>query len=377
MRRAPQLAAAAAAACALLLPALAASAAPSADDCATVRDDAARRILLLDAADAAGGLTHGQTQQVQDERAILAAALRTCAPVPAPSPTGAPTAGPTHSATATAAPPGTPAPTGSPTPSPTPTAAWPGPDNTGVPTGTALTAYSGSCTITAPVLIDAKSIFCDLDIRAVGVRITRSRITGSVSTGEGTPYSVTIEDTEIDDGPRLHDAVGADNFTVLRSEIVGGNRGIYCRRSCTVQDSWVHGTYVQDAWHASGMRASQGSTFVHNTIACDWLTPTAQDGGCSADVTMYGDFEPVANVLVQGNLFVANPTGAAFCSYGGSSAGKPYSGAAHDIRFVGNVFQRGSNGKCAAYGPIDSFDPTRPGNLWSQNVWDSGEPVSP
>src|SRR6266545_3627010 len=337
MRRA-QLAAAAAAACALLLPALAASAAPSADDCATVRDDAARRILLLDAADAAGGLTHGQTQQVQDERAILAAALRTCAPVPAPSPTGAPTAGPTHSATATAAPPGTPAPTGSPTPSPTPTAAWPGPDNTGVPTGTALTAYSGSCTITAPVL---------------------------------------IEDTEIDDGPRLHDAVGADNFTVLRSEIVGGNRGIYCRRSCTVQDSWVHGTYVQDAWHASGMRASQGSTFVHNRIACDWLTPTAQDGGCSADVTMYGDFEPVANVLVQGNLFVANPTGAAFCSYGGSSAGKPYSGAAHDIRFVGNVFQRGSNGKCAAYGPIDSFDPTRPGNLWSQNVWDSGEPVSP
>src|SRR6266498_2319449 len=112
-------------------------------------------------------------------------------------------------------------------------AVCPDQENTGVPTGNAVTAYSGSCTITAPVLIDAKSIFCDLDIRAVGVRITRSRITGSVSTGEGTPYSVTIEDTEIDDGPRLHDAVGADNFTVLRSEIVGGNRGIYCRRSCT------------------------------------------------------------------------------------------------------------------------------------------------
>jgi hypothetical protein len=93
---------------------------------------------------------------------------------------------------------------------------------------------------------------------------------------------------------------------------------------------------------------------------------------------MYGDFEPVRDVLVQDNLFVANPTGAAFCSYGGSSGGKPFSNDAANIVFLNNTFQRGSNSKCGAYGPIDSFDPSRPGNKWSGNIWQGTNiPVNP
>jgi hypothetical protein len=169
--------------------------------------------------------------------------------------------------------------------------------------------------------------------------------------------------------------VGADNFTVLRSEIIGGNRGIYCRRNCEVRDSWVHGTKVTADWHASGIRASQGSRIIHNTIACD-TQPTPQDGGCSADVTMYGDFEAVRDVRVEANLFVAN-TGSAFCTYGGSTSGKPYSGGAANIVFVNNVFQRGTNRNCAAYGPVSAFDSTRPGNQWTNNVWSDGGQVKP
>ena len=63
------------------------------------------------------------------------------------------------------------------------------------------------------------------------------------------------------------------------------------------------------------------------------------------------------------------------CAYGGSSGGKPYSGGAHDIKFINNVFERGANGKCGAYGPITDFDPSKPGNVWSGNVWDNGQPV--
>src|SRR6266540_1211304 len=275
-------------------------------------------------------------------------------PTPTPT-TSTPNPEPT---TPTAKPP---APTTPPPPAPVP-GGFPNAANTGVPTGTALTAYTGSCVITAPnTVIDAKIANCDLVIRTTGVQIRRSKVNGTVSTA---------------DGPRLATGVGADNFTVLRSEIIGGNRGIYCRRACEVRDSWVHGTQVASSWHASGIRASQGSKIIHNTIACD-TRPTPEDGGCSAPLTMYGDFEAVRDVLVQNNLFVAS-IWAAFCAYGGSSGGKPFSGAAANVVFLDNTFQRGTNGKCGAYAPIDAFDPSRPGNRWSGNVWQgSTEPVRP
>lgn len=374
MRR-TRLLVAAAAFTVVLVPALAASAAPpTADQCTQVRDDAARRSVLLDAAVAAGGLTHGQLQQVDDERAILAAALRTCAPVPSPTPsaTGAPS--PTANPTPTPSPPGP-----SPTPGP---GSFPGPDNTGVPPGTVLTAYTGPCTITvANTIIDAKTVTCDLVIRAAGVRITRSRVNGVVAAG-GTGTHVDVVDSDVDGTPgavRQVTVVGDANFLVLRSEVVGGNRGVLCARACEVRDSWIHGQEITSNWHASAVRMEQGSVIVHNTLHCE-PQPTPTDGGCSADLTGYPDFAPVRDNLIQANLFVANPTGNAFCAYGGATGGKPFSSDptnATNIRFLDNVFQRGANRNCAAFGPVTDFATGRTGNVWSGNVWDSGEPVTP
>jgi len=58
-----------------------------------------------------------------------------------------------------------------------------------------------------------------------------------------------------------------------------------------------------------------------------------------------------------------------------ATGGKPFSGGATNIVFRDNVFQHGKNGKCGAYNPVDSFDPTRPGNAFARNRWDSGEPL--
>ncbi len=58
-----------------------------------------------------------------------------------------------------------------------------------------------------------------------------------------------------------------------------------------------------------------------------------------------------------------------------ATGGKPFSGGAANIVFRDNVFQHGKNGKCGAYNPVDSFDPTRPGNAFAGNRWDSGEPL--
>ena len=100
-------------------------------------------------------------------------AERAIAAVPTPTPTLT-TAPPTPTPTATAPPTPTVAPT-TPPPSPTtttppPATTWPGAANTGVPDGTVLTAYTGSCTITAPSTIVAKTIRCgQLTIRALSL----------------------------------------------------------------------------------------------------------------------------------------------------------------------------------------------------------------
>lgn len=255
---------------------------------------------------------------------------------------------------------------------------WPGPDNTGVPAAVTLTAYSGPCTITAAnTVIDGKTVSCDLVIRASNVVIRNSRIEGSVAAENNPDYSFTISDSEV----RLGQAgaggatgIGEANFTALRVEVTGGNRSILCASNCTVRDSWVHGQNITGTVrvHASGIRQSQGSTLLHNAIGCD-AENTPAEGGCSAGLTGYGDFEPVRDNRVEKNLFLETTGGA--CAYGGSSGddgSKPYGKDAANVRFIDNVFQRGKSGKCGVYFPITDFDSIRPGNAWQNNRWDDG-----
>jgi hypothetical protein len=249
---------------------------------------------------------------------------------------------------------------------------FPNASNTGVPDGVTLSTYGGSCTITADnTVIDAKVINCGLTIQATNVTISRSIVNGALFSKEGT--SVTVTDSELVLPVGGDTVIAHSNFTVLRSEIRGGRRGVYCLHNCLVQDSWIHGQEIpaNSNWHASGMRASQDTRFIHNTIACD-ASYTAS-GGCSANLTMYGDFEPVQRVTIERNLFLH--TKAWYCSYGGSSPGKPYSNDARDIVFRDNVFQRGPTGKCGGAGAITAFNRSAPGNVWSGNRWDDGQPL--
>lgn len=310
-----------------------------------------------------------------------AAGSATCTPVTPPaSPTPSATVTPTSSPVTTAPPSPTTAPPTTPPPA-TPSAviAFPDASNTGVPDGVTLTAYTGPCTITAAnTVIDAKAVNCDLSIQAAGVQISRSRIVGAVNTPDSltTTAGFTLTDSEVS-YPGITSSgrtqVGAANFTVLRTEVTGGNRGVYCRKNCTVRDSYVHGTVVIGTLHASALRMSQDATIVHNTLWCS--AADAGEAGCSADLTGYGDFEPVTNNLIQDNLFHATDGGA--CAYGGSSGGKPYSGQASNIRFVDNVFERNAGGKCGFYFPVTDFDPSRPGNVWTGNTWADGGTVPP
>ena len=265
---------------------------------------------------------------------------------------------------------------------------FPGPDNTGVPAGTNLTPYAGPCTITvANTVIDSKVVNCDIDIRTTGVVIRNSEIHGSVGQPDGVSAAFRIEDSLIDGGDPyacINCGVDGRNFTILRTEIRDTNRGAYCQHTCLIQNSWVHGTTLEpvasNLAHASGVRVERYATLIHNTLACDFTGPFANtEMGCSADLTGYPDFAPIHHNTIDGNLFKAS-TELGFCAYGGGTAGKPYSNDPLNATYVvfrNNVFQRGSQGKCGAYGAVTAFVTNKTGNVWQNNRWSDGASVTP
>ena len=79
---------------------------------------------------------------------------------------------------------------------------WPGPGNTGVPTGTSLTDYNGPCTITTPnAVIDSKMVNCGLIIQAANVTIRKSKVNGIVLLDVDRPgssaWTLKLEDSEV------------------------------------------------------------------------------------------------------------------------------------------------------------------------------------
>jgi len=305
-------------------------------------------------------------------------------PTPSASPTSTPTIAPTASAT--------------PTPTPTPTSTpggFPDGSNTGVPPGTALSTYTGSCTITSTVTIDAKIINCpnDVLIRAANVVIRNSKVNGRliIDTDANRTWSLSLTDSEVDAGPGDLSAISSGNVAIVRANIHGGHNGLECQEHasfCSMRDSYIH-----DQWQAPSGDTHLGGflglgtvvpctgpdangvpacvEMVHNRIVCD-APVNSSGGGCTGDINLIPHFGPLHGAIIKNNLLGAN-TGSAFCTYGGAGVENP----ADHIVYTGNVFQRGTNAKCADYGPVTSFDSGAAGNIWTGNVWDDGTPLKP
>lgn len=258
---------------------------------------------------------------------------------------------------------------------------YPGPATTGVPAGTQLTPYDGPCEITQDgTVIEAKEVGCALVVKAADVVVSKSLLRGPVNLDtdatDGQRWSMTVQDSEIDGGTGQIAAIGWGNMTILRSDVHGGQTAVQCltsARYCTVRDSWLHGQYLPDGadWHLGGFLSNGGSNIelTGNTIACD-AVPNAAGGGCTGNINLLPDFAPISEVTIAGNLLRASE-GSAYCTYGGDSDSKPFPNADHVV-YQRNVFERGSSGRCAAYGPVTSFDRAGRGNVWSGNLWDDG-----
>lgn len=301
---------------------------------------------------------------------------------PTPTPTGTiaptptPTVTPTPTPTVTPTPTPTVTPTPPPTPRPTPAGYPTSRSQVGVPAGTALTAYTGPMSITVDgTVVDSKTVTGQLRVFAKNVVIKNSQINGTVYADDATSNSFTITDSTVAIGNQAGTGIGDVNFTATRVLVTGGNRSINCFRDCTVEHSLVTDQFRDPTgvYHESGIRMGSNSVIRFNNILCN--APEYKDAGCSADLTGYGDFAVVQNNTINGNYFADVAEG--YCSYGGSTSGKPFSAGVNHIVFTNNTWQRNAKGTCGSYGPITSFDSSAPGNVWSGNVWTDGALVQP
>ena len=271
---------------------------------------------------------------------------------------------------------------------------FPGPNNTGVPAGTQLTPYTGPCIVTTPnTVIDSKTVNCDvLDIRALGVSITKSHVEGRVyvDSDRCDTASFTITDSSVHTPDKLNRALRTCSYTAQRVDLSGGGSMAECV-NCTIKDSYLHGPLEDLAGkaHNSTVRAGGNSVIEHNTLHCAVKSYDATDGsgessGCSGNQTGYShDATVMFNSTLRRN-FYAGTTGG-YCAWGGSTGGAGAS-QVRDIKFIENVFQRGTMAAwgwnpaaylCGGYGSVANLELDLPGNEFTGNTWDNGKPLTP
>lgn len=269
---------------------------------------------------------------------------------------------------------------------------FPGPSNTGVPAGTQLTNYTGSCTITtANTVIDKKTVNCEvLDIRALGVIITNSQVNGRVyvDTDRCSTASFTIRDSNVHTADKNNRALRYCNYVAERVNLSGGGSMAECI-NCTIRDSYLHDPLedLNGKNHNSTVRAGGNSIIEHNTLHCAVQSYDATDGsgessGCSGNQTGYShDATVMYNSTLRRNLYMGTTGG--YCAWGGSTGGAG-AGQVKNIKFIENIFQRGTTKAynwnpvkyiCGLYGSVANLELDLPGNEFTGNMWDNGKPL--
>ena len=217
---------------------------------------------------------------------------------------------------------------------------FPGLNDTGVPAGTTLRTLgsSGNGWTFSGGVLDINS--CGVALNAVKipgvvvvnptasngthsastpcVTITNSKIGGFVQVGStdgsdpGGPLVLSDDTVNVPDDIDDRSPVLSSNYYATRLNVEGGRLGFSCRGDCTIKDSYVHDGYLEQEFHYGAIGSNGGSNmdFEHNSLACDFKnnneTAIQAGAGCSDDIAMYGDFDPLANITVNKNLFVSS-----------------------------------------------------------------------
>jgi hypothetical protein len=218
--------------------------------------------------------------------------------------------------------------------------------------------------------LDGCRFSSSIALAASDVTITRSLIEGTIHGTHETDWSLgnlTLIDVEIDGQGQVVDgqtaAIGDHDYTCIRCDIHGSERGANLGHNIHIEDSYLHDFIYRANTHQTAIGSNGGAdlTLVHNHLDCE------SNGSCSAALAFYPDFEPLDNILVQNNLLNTN---GGYCTYGGFDEGT-------NIRYIDNVFGTKYNPECGVYGPVAAFEASAEGNVWRGNRYPDGTEVEP
>lgn len=278
---------------------------------------------------------------------------------------------------------------------------FPDATNTGVPSGTTLTAYTGPSTITtANTTVDSKTMGC-ITIRAANVTIKNSKILCAdpiyvvdVDDDVGvSPIGVTLLDDEIacvtgglagtpHAGPGT--ALGDAFITARRINLYGCENAGDVNQEFDIQDSYIHDLYEDplaggDGTHTDGFQFASAHfnggggasiagvnnvTLTHNTILSMGTngTSTTLQFTTSAIISNGGGIDH--NVLIQNN-FLAGGGYTLNCEKGGTQG--------VNYRVLDNHFSRTFATTVGAFGPsTECADETQSGNV----IHETGAPYA-
>lgn len=265
--------------------------------------------------------------------------------------------------------------TTTPPPPPPPPSGFPNATNTGVPAGSTL--HSCATNITTAGTYDLCQFNGTVTIRAAGVKITRSLILGQVVAPNDNLQGATFTDVTIDCGCMSQSdtstpvAIQYNNFTLTRVNLSHSGHGVALGSNVTIQDSYIHDLGGNTEAHKDGLYVGDGTNVLikHNNIECN----DGPKAGCTSAIGLLTDFGTVSNFVIDGNLL--NTIGS-YCFYAAGGPSKPY-GSDH-ITFTNNHFGRKYRANCGFYGPVTYWNSSKPGMVWSGNVWDdTGQTVLP
>lgn len=230
------------------------------------------------------------------------------------------------------------------------------------PSGTITTTHDGQVIermdISGGIVIAHNNVV----IRAVRIRGGAGRY--SISHASNNSYQGTdISYVEID-GLNNPDQMGLNlwNFTMRHSHVYGQSTGINFGSNSTIEYTYVHSQALHPGSHNTAMSIHGGSNI---RVRFNNL-----EGSTSSALSLYPRLAPIKNALIEGNLF----NNGSYCTYAGDS--HVYYAENERIRYINNLFGRKFWPNCGIHGPYAAWDGSRPGNEWTNNVF-QGEPPQP
>jgi hypothetical protein len=244
----------------------------------------------------------------------------------------------------------------------------PGPSNTGVPAGTALTRHDGDLVVTRDgTVVDSLDVYGFINVRASNVTIRRTRVHGrdpgttgsSLIAAYGDHRNLVIEDSTLHGDVRslYLDGLKGRNFTARRLDISGVVDTIQTfGDNVTIVDSWLHDNnhFTEDPTHADNQSHDDNIQVQGGTNVL--IQNNTMDGAHNAAIMVTQDYSLTSNLRVIGNSIAGGS-----CSMNVAESNK---GGISSILVRDNVFGSSRLSRCAVIAPTTST-PTMQNNTYT------------